>query len=300
MVEARTKLDGVVRKLPIPKHYYTGITLPSNPLPDNLLVFHRGSRQEMVRYHQKATAHRRHVLIVPVKTKAHVYIDGLVYPMAPGNMILVFPFQTHRAHAFEEEEITWLYMTFELSSEISEVLEPLRNHPVRTKNQDYTDLAHITRLFLDESSRSPRQSLEMAIALQKFLLDMVTRVGAQQPGGPHAAGKQLTGTVGDACRYIDQHLHEQINAQDVARAMGLSEVYLRKLFVRDINEPLGKHIRTTRVIKACELLATTDAPIASVARAAGFSAGDAFSRAFRTEVGVTPSQYRRKRNKVLP
>jgi AraC-like DNA-binding protein len=300
MADARTKLDGVVRKLPIPKHYYTGITLPSNPLPDNLLVFHRGSRQEMVRYHQKATAHRRHVLVVPVKTKGQVYIDGLIYPMTPGGMILIFPFQTHRATSFEEEEITWLYLTFELSSEISEVLEPLRNRPVRARNQDFESMAQITRAFLDESGRSPRQSLEMAITLQRFLLDMAGRAESQGLTKHTGGGRQLTGTVGDACRYIDQHLHEQINAQDVAKAMGLSEVYLRKLFVRDINQPLGKHIRTTRVIKACELLATTDAPIASVARAAGFSAGDAFSRAFRTEVGVTPSQYRRKRNKVLP
>ncbi len=300
MVEARAKLDALTRKLPIPKHYYTGITLANNPLPDNLLLFYRGSRGEMQRIHQRATAHRRHVLVMPLQTKAQVYVEGLVYPLAPGAMFLIFPFQTHRMTQFEDEEINWLYLTFELSGEVSGVLEPLRNRPVRVKSNDYEVLSQVTKAFLDESGRGPKQALEMAIKLLQLLLDMAGRAKSDRPSKTLSAGRKLTGTVGDACRYIDQHLHEAINAQDVARAMGLSEVYLRKLFVRDLNQPLGKHIRSTRVIKACELLATTDAPIASVARAAGFSAGDAFSRAFRAEVGVTPSQYRRKRNKVLP
>jgi AraC-like DNA-binding protein len=300
MAEARTKLDGLTRKLPIPKHYYTGITLANNPLPDNLLMFYRGSREEMTRIHQRNAAHRRHVLVVPVQTAAQVYVDGLIYPVGPGAALLIFPFQTHRMTRFEDEEINWLYLTFELSAEVSGVLEALRNRPIRVKPEDYEVLSAITKAFLDETSRGPRQSLEMAMKLLELLLDMASRAKTDRPSKTLSAGRKLAGTVGDACRYIDQHLHEAINAQDVARAMGLSEVYLRKLFVRDLSQPLGKHIRSARVIKACELLATTDAPIAAVARAAGFSAGDAFSRAFRADVGVTPSQYRRKRNKVLP
>jgi AraC-like DNA-binding protein len=240
------------------------------------------------------------VLVVCLKTAGQVFIDGLLYPLAPGQAMLIFPFQTHRVLGLESEKILWLYMTFELSQEVSGLVEPLRSRPVLVTDQDLAGLSEITEGFLDESQRSLSQSLGLSITLWKLLTALTGRVRKELPETGPTQIRRMTGVVADACRYINQHLHEPIDASDVAKAMGMSEVYLRKLFVRDLMQPPGRHIRETRIIKACELLLTTDAPVSSIARATGFSAGDGFSRTFRKLTGVTPSQYRRKRSKMLP
>ena len=49
------------------------------------------------------------------------------------------------------------------------------------------------------------------------------------------------------------------------------------------------------MIKACELLATTNLPITEVALEAGFYDHSDFSRQFRRTMGVSPTDYRKQR-----
>ncbi len=87
----------------------------------------------------------------------------------------------------------------------------------------------------------------------------------------------------------------RLRVGDLAEAVHVSEVYLRKLFRRAFGTGPASFVRRQRIHRACALLRTTDQPIKRVARACGFADLAFFYRAFRAAVGSTPQRYRRHR-----
>ena len=54
----------------------------------------------------------------------------------------------------------------------------------------------------------------------------------------------------------------------------------------------GEYIRQLRVEYACRQLSSSSTALAEIASAAGFSDQSHFSRTFKRQIGMTPSQYR--------
>jgi AraC-like DNA-binding protein len=87
---------------------------------------------------------------------------------------------------------------------------------------------------------------------------------------------------------------ERVRIADAAAAGGLSqsqfERLCRKVFGLSPQQLLGKH----RIDLAMRLLAGNE-PIARIAQACGFADHSAFTRQFRSTLGLSPSDYRRLR-----
>lgn len=97
-----------------------------------------------------------------------------------------------------------------------------------------------------------------------------------------------------AVHYLREHFHEPVNLTDLAKRTGMSV----RQFNRRFREVFGTNPRTflikTRVQAACELLRTTDRPIAEIALEFGFCDQSAFTQHFRRHMGITPAAYRRR------
>lgn len=55
-------------------------------------------------------------------------------------------------------------------------------------------------------------------------------------------------------------------------------------------------IRKRRVAQACQLLAHTDLPISEIYIKCGIESANYFSRVFKIEMGITPTEYRNSRS----
>lgn len=102
-----------------------------------------------------------------------------------------------------------------------------------------------------------------------------------------------------AARYIEHHLSEEsLSPDSVARACNMSRASLYRLF-----EPVGgvsHYIRRTRLVGAAVALSSTQAcgeRVEQIARRHGFSSESSFTRAFRAQFGMTPSEARRAVNR---
>ncbi|MCX6967154.1 MAG: AraC family transcriptional regulator [Verrucomicrobia bacterium] len=95
-----------------------------------------------------------------------------------------------------------------------------------------------------------------------------------------------------ALRHIHEHFKEPFQLQDLARLVNLSERQFHRLFRQILGERPLHYITRQRIHGSCELLITTDAPVASIALDCGFYDQSAFTRAFREFMGTTPSDYR--------
>lgn len=99
-----------------------------------------------------------------------------------------------------------------------------------------------------------------------------------------------------AKRYIEAHLRDpDLTPCVVAQALGISPRYLRMLFSGQ-TESASRYILRRRLEECAKQLSNVlwnGQTITEIAFACGFNSAAHFTRAFRDEYGVTPSQYRR-------
>ncbi len=97
-----------------------------------------------------------------------------------------------------------------------------------------------------------------------------------------------------AMLYIKSNAREMIQACDVADHVGLSRRHLDLKFIDKLGIPLSKQIKNIKINIICEMLLKTHENIADISKKVGFQETDHFSRFFRSQTGISPSQYRTK------
>ena len=101
--------------------------------------------------------------------------------------------------------------------------------------------------------------------------------------------------VGTTLAYLRDHMDRELSRDEVARHVGLSPGHFSQLLKERTGRGFAELLRETRIQAACELLATTDSPLAEIASSCGFCDQSYFTHVFREMRGITPGQYRSQR-----
>ena len=81
---------------------------------------------------------------------------------------------------------------------------------------------------------------------------------------------------------------------DLARALGVTDRHLRRVFQLEFGVAPVEYAQTQRLLLAKRLLTDTDLPVLEVAMASGFASLRRFNHLFRTRYRMTPAELRRK------
>jgi AraC family transcriptional regulator len=100
-----------------------------------------------------------------------------------------------------------------------------------------------------------------------------------------------------AVDFVEEHLMEPVALADAAKEAGLSLHYFSRLFRVLTGEPFGAYLRRRRMTVAAERLVTRgpDVRLVELAFDCGYDSQEAFTRAFKRTLGVTPGAYRARR-----
>ncbi len=92
---------------------------------------------------------------------------------------------------------------------------------------------------------------------------------------------------------LDGFTRADFSISELAASVHVSESYLRRVFADELGISPKKALMAARISHAKQLLSEGNLPIARVGEACGFSGVYHFSRAFRSETGQAPSEFRR-------
>ncbi len=106
--------------------------------------------------------------------------------------------------------------------------------------------------------------------------------------------KQTLPLIEQAIRYIDEHCHEQITRNDVAKHVSLSSEYFSRYFHGQTNETFSNYLKKVRIRKAKYLLRNTNLKIKEVSLMCGIKKERYFSTLFKQFTGLSPQEYRKK------
>jgi len=97
-----------------------------------------------------------------------------------------------------------------------------------------------------------------------------------------------------ALEYIEEHLGDDIEYQEMARLAGFSFHHFQRLFALVTDVTLAEYIRRRRLTMAAFELQSSKTRVIDLAMKYGYDSPNSFTRAFQKLNGVTPTQARRK------
>lgn len=97
-----------------------------------------------------------------------------------------------------------------------------------------------------------------------------------------------------AAEYIRSNIRDKLSLDDVCHALGTNQSTLNFRFRRELDCSVGKFIIFARMRHAKRLLIGTNYTIGAIAARCGYENIYYFSRAFRKEVGCSPSEFRER------
>ena len=105
-------------------------------------------------------------------------------------------------------------------------------------------------------------------------------------------GSETQRLVRKAMAHIHEHYVEPISLKDVAHSVGISKEYLARCFHQETGVTLVTYLNRYRIDRAKARLEEGEGNLTEIALEVGFSSEAYFSRVFRQEVGMPPSEYR--------
>lgn len=289
-----------VEKLRDPDDLFQGTCEDGARTPKNLLLFSRTRADKLQIVSQQKFQHRRHVLILNLRTTGAIAVDGRWHKLEPGHALLIFPFQVHAFGKLESDSLCWLFLTFEEDSSAS--LSTLRNRAIpfkadqimpiwidqllcawRPTNSDPAEVAHLAALILNRLQQKALKKNSPKASSRK-------RPRNVSPDGLSKESSSLLPAIHD----IIEHGQPGCRIKELARQLNISESHLRAEFRRQTGSSLGTYLRQIRINRAAALLAGANLRVNEVASRCGFETPYAFSRAFRHATGKSPREFRQE------
>lgn len=116
--------------------------------------------------------------------------------------------------------------------------------------------------------------------------------GISRDVGTPGDTKAIPASLAKALDFLAEKFGEPITPASLARHAGLSQPRLARLIKRLFRLSPSQLITQTRLAAAAAMLERTNRSVAEIALDCGFRDHSAFSRAFRSATGQTPSQFR--------
>ena len=140
---------------------------------------------------------------------------------------------------------------------------------------------------LDKEFVSPQRNYAAMLSamLAKIILTVYRQAISAGSGGTSAL-------VQNVITYIHEHPASDLSNAAIGQRFSYHPNYLNRCMLLSTGQSLHQYVINTRVLKALELLQTTDLSVTDIAEAVGFRSIKHFSQSFKKAYGCSPTHFR--------
>lgn len=232
-------------------------------------------------------------IVCPTSGTLAMTISERQYRLFPGDIAVVFPSVSH-SFDYVSPDVEGLTLIF-LPDTINEYSRTFRTMlpacPLLSRQDKAPELDGIIHNLIDLSRQgdSPLQTSYLHLFLAYMFLKLPLSPIEKQI--QTSQGYRLTYQI---LHYISEHFTEPLTLESTAHALGISRIHLSHIFSQQLHINFRQYINTLRIDRACKLLRDPSNTISQVAYQCGYSNPRTFHRAFLTQCGMPPNQYRAK------
>ena len=226
--------------------------------------------------------------------KLHLYVDGEERIITKGNMLLFRPGETqiYNLYSADKPETYWVHFT---GSDVDLLL-------------DYYGMPKDENVFFTGTSpdyqwlfKQMIQELQLCRVNYEDLLNMNLRHIFLMINRFLKEGTELDSDALDeverATHYFNENYNLNICIKDYANERHMSECWFNRTFKHVTKVTPMQYIIQLRMTNALNLLEHTNYNIIQVANAVGYDDAYYFSRLFKKNIGVSPTEYRKRKDK---
>lgn len=227
------------------------------------------------------------------------YIEDQVYDLCPGDLLIIPAGKMHRPvianeHAAYERMVLWITPQYLQSidspaGDLQKNLQKVGEHgycvPFRGDETVFVTALLKKLLYMQKNDTDPKFC---AGAVELYLWTIFRSYGVID-----TTHRNETQVIPQVIRYITEHFSEPLTLEDIAAEFFVSKSYLNRHFKAYTNSTVYAYIMALRLTHARRML-REGIPAVEAGRECGFSDYSTFYKAFKTQTGLSPQQFKSK------
>lgn len=149
------------------------------------------------------------------------------------------------------------------------------------------------RYGVSEYLVKPVLKKDMEETLERLLRNNLVQKEKKEESGEESGDRKSLITY--VKKYVYENFDKPLSLDILGEAVHLHPAYLSKIFKEETNINLSNYITDIRVQKAAELLEQTGLKVNEIMYLTGYRKSQHFTKLFKEKFGVTPMEYRRKK-----
>ena len=225
------------------------------------------------------------------------YIEDQVYDLCPGDLLIIPAGKMHRPvianeHAAYERMVLWITPQYlqgidSPAGDLQKNLQKVGEHgycvPFRGDETVFVTALLKKLLYMQKNDTDPKFC---AGAVELYLWTIFRSYGVID-----TTHRNETQIIPQVIRYITEHFSEPLTLEDIAAEFFVSKSYLNRHFKAYTNSTVYAYIMALRLTHARRML-REGIPAVEAGRECGFSDYSTFYKAFKTQTGLSPQQFK--------
>ncbi len=232
-------------------------------------------------------------LLYVASGKAHFYFDKSEEDtvVTAGHMVLYRPKEPQRYIYYGEEqtEVYWVHFT---GNNVTNILRHYGIGSGMRVIETGTSLEY-PRIFKQMIQELQRCQAHYPDLLTLLLLELLIRIERQIGREHRPKDAYLNAEMELAIQHFNDHYSDEINIEEYALSRGMSVSWFIRSFKQYAGTTPMQYLVERRMANAQVLLETTSYNISEIAALVGYDNPLYFSRIFRKQKGMSPSEYRK-------
>lgn len=243
-------------------------------------------------YHLPGDAHPYYELTYIDHGALDTTVDGKSYPLSKYDLMIYTPGQKHSHWTNSDGHCSYLTVLFKMDDALPEELKNRRFHCRK-------DIYQVLCRFMKAIQNDGYLNQELAILYLKEVLILLHQFDFKEAADAAANPMQLhyeSTLLNEILAYISSNMYASFTVEELCAKFSISRSSLQNLFRANLHTSPKQYISNKKLEKAKQLIQQHKHTISEISDLLGFTSIHYFSRKFKTQFGISPTEYARSIN----